>query len=86
LWPRNHIVGVINLDDGGPQPRSRDLQASGPASRKLEDVLRQALATQHRVLSPDSEPEKGLFFRSDHFRPCQAGIPAISPGGATIFW
>ena len=81
LWPRNHIVGVINLDDGGPQPRSRDLQASGTGQSELEDVLRQALATQHRVLSPDSEPEKGLFFRSDHFSLAKQGIPAISPGG-----
>ncbi len=81
LWPRNHIVGVINLDDGGPQPRSRDLQASGTGQSELEDVLRQALATQRRVLSPDSEPEKGLFFRSDHFSLAKQGIPAISPGG-----
>jgi Zn-dependent M28 family amino/carboxypeptidase len=81
LWPRNHIVGVINLDDGGPQPRSHDLQASGTGQSEMEDLLKKALATQHRVLSPDSEPEKGLFFRSDHFSLAKQGIPAISPGG-----
>ncbi|HEY8681747.1 MAG TPA: M28 family peptidase, partial [Rhodanobacter sp.] len=37
--------------------------------------------TQHRVLSPDREPEKGHFFRSDHFSLAKQGIPAISPGG-----
>ena len=81
LWPRNHIVGVINLDDGGPQSRSHDLQASGTGQSEMEDVLKQALAAQHRVLSPDAEPEKGLFFRSDHFSLAKQGIPAISPGG-----
>jgi Zn-dependent M28 family amino/carboxypeptidase len=81
LWPRNHIVGVINLDDGGPQPRAHDLKALGTGQSELEDVLKRALAAQHRVLSPDPEPEKGLFFRADHFSLAKLGIPAISPGG-----
>ncbi len=81
LWPRNHIVGVLNLDASGPQPRSHDMNASGTGQSELEDVLKDALATQNRVLSPDPEPEKGHFFRSDHFSLAKQGIPAISPGG-----
>ena len=81
LWPRNHIVGVINLDGDGPRPRSHDVKASGTGQSELEDVLKKALATQGRVLSPDPEPEKGEFYRSDHFSLAKLGIPAISPGG-----
>ena len=81
LWPRGHIVGVFNTDADGPQPRSRDMEASGTGQSQLEDVLKKALATQHRVLSPDREPEKGHFFRSDHFSLAKQGIPAISPNG-----
>jgi Zn-dependent M28 family amino/carboxypeptidase len=44
-------------------------------------VLKKALAAQHRTLSPDPEPEKGGFFRSDHFSLAKQGIPAISPEG-----
>ena len=81
LWPRNHIVGVINLDGDGPRPRSHDIEASGTGQSEMEDVLKKALATQGRVLSPDPEPEKGGFYRSDHFSLAKRGIPAISPGG-----
>jgi Zn-dependent M28 family amino/carboxypeptidase len=81
LWPRNHIVGVINLDGGGPQPRAHNMVASGTGQSEMEDVLKDALAQQKRVLSPDPEPEKGGFFRSDHFSLARLGIPAISPDG-----
>jgi len=81
LWPRNHIVGVINLDGDGPRPRSHDVEASGTGQSEMEDVLKRALATQDRVLSPDPEPEKGEFYRSDHFSLAKLGIPAISPSG-----
>ena len=81
LWPKNHIVGVFNIDADGPSPLARDMEAPGTGQSELEDVLKKALATQHRVLSPDREPEKGHFFRSDHFSLAKEGIPAISPNG-----
>ena len=81
LWPRNHIVGVINLDGAGPQPRAHNLVASGTGQSEMEDLLKAALKPQGRVLSPDPEPEKGGFYRSDHFSLAKLGIPAISPGG-----
>ena len=81
LWPKSHIVGVFNIDADGPSPLARDMEAPGTGQSELEDVLKKALATQHRVLSPDREPEKGHFFRSDHFSLAKQGIPAISPNG-----
>jgi Zn-dependent M28 family amino/carboxypeptidase len=81
LWPKGHIVGVFNIDADGPSPLARDMEAPGTGQSELEDVLKKALATQHRVLSPDREPEKGHFFRSDHFSLAKEGIPAISPNG-----
>jgi Zn-dependent M28 family amino/carboxypeptidase len=81
LWPKGHIVGVFNTDADGPSPLSHDMEAPGTGQSQLEDVLKKALATQHRVLSPDREPEKGHFYRSDHFSLAKEGIPAISPGG-----
>jgi Zn-dependent M28 family amino/carboxypeptidase len=79
MWPRNHIVGVINLDGGGPWPLARTMSASGTGQSELEDTIKDALATQGRTLTPDPEPERGSFFRSDHFSLAKVGIPAISP-------
>jgi Zn-dependent M28 family amino/carboxypeptidase len=81
LWPKDHIVGVINTDANGPKPISHDMSLSGSGQSHLEDYLAAALKTQGRTLSPDPQPEQGHFFRSDHFSLAKQGIPAISPGG-----
>ena len=83
LWPRDHIVGVLNTDADGPKGAARDLGLSGDGQSELEAYLAEALKTQNRIVSPDPEPEKGGFFRSDHFSLAKFGIPAISPGGGT---
>ena len=81
LWKRNHIVGLLNTDADGPKGPARDMALSGNGQSDLEDTLADALKTQNRVISPDPEPEKGGFFRSDHFSFARFGIPAITPGG-----
>ncbi|HSM97073.1 MAG TPA: M20/M25/M40 family metallo-hydrolase [Rhizomicrobium sp.] len=81
LWPKDHIVGVINTDANGPQPVAHDMSLPGNGQSHLEDYLAKALKAQGRVVSPDPQPEKGGFFRSDHFSLAKQGIPAISPGG-----
>jgi Zn-dependent M28 family amino/carboxypeptidase len=81
LWPAKNIVGVFNVDADAPAPHSHDMEAPGTGQSEMEDVLKAALAQKHRVLSADREPEKGHFFRSDHFSLAKQGIPAISPGG-----
>jgi len=83
LWPRNHIVGVLNTDADGPKGPAHDMALGGNGQSELEDYLAGALKTQNRVISPDPEPEKGGFFRSDHFSLARFGIPAISLGGGT---
>jgi Zn-dependent M28 family amino/carboxypeptidase len=80
VWPLKHIVGVINVDGGSTGGLARDMSLAGTGQSELEDVLAAALKTQNRVVSPDSEPEKGGFFRSDHFSLARNGVPAISPG------
>jgi len=83
LWPRDHIVGVLNTDADGPKGPAHDMALPGNGQSDLEDYLADALKTQNRVISPDPEPEKGHFFRSDHFSLARYGVPAISPDGGT---
>ncbi|HWA02548.1 MAG TPA: M28 family metallopeptidase [Rhizomicrobium sp.] len=83
VWPRDHIVGLLNTDADGPKGPARDMALGGNGQSDLEDYLADALKTQNRVITPDPEPEKGGFFRSDHFSFARFGIPAITPGGGT---
>ena len=87
LWPKSHIVGVFNTDADGPSPLSHDMEAPGTGQSELEDVLKKALATQHRVLSPDREPEKGPFLPLGSFQPGETGHSRRSrPAAVTIWW
>jgi Zn-dependent M28 family amino/carboxypeptidase len=81
LWPLNHIVGGINLDANLPEGRAHDLVMVGFGSSQLEDMFAAILKTQGRVLTPDPEPEKGRFYRSDHFSLAKVGVPMLAPAG-----
>lgn len=80
LWPLSHIVGVVNIDGGLTGGKAHDVSLSGTGQSEMEDALAAVLKTQHRYISPDPEPEKGHFYRSDHFSLAKAGVPAITPG------
>jgi Zn-dependent M28 family amino/carboxypeptidase len=81
LWPLNHIVGGINLDANLPEGRARDLVIVGRGSSQLEDLLAKVLKKQNRILTADPEPEKGHFYRSDHFSLAKVGVPMLAPAG-----
>jgi Zn-dependent M28 family amino/carboxypeptidase len=81
LWPLNHIVGGINIDANVPEGRAHDLVVVGRGSSQLEELLAKVLKRQGRVLSPDPEPEKGHYYRSDHFSLAKVGVPMLAPGG-----
>jgi len=83
IWPLGHIVGAVNLDANQPQGLAHDMSLSGNGQSELEDYLADALKTQNRVITPDPEPEKGGFFRSDHFSLARAGVPAMTPGSGS---
>jgi Zn-dependent M28 family amino/carboxypeptidase len=51
----------------------------------LDDYLKAAAAEQGRVLVPDPEPEKGFYYRSDHFNFAKRGVPALDPDAGIDF-
>ena len=51
----------------------------GLGASDLDDYLRQAAQEQGRTLTPDPEPEKGFYYRSDHFNFAKQGVPALDP-------
>ncbi len=57
--------------------RARDMTVIGMGQSQLEDMLADVLKTQGRVISPETTPENGFYFRSDHFNFAKAGVPAM---------
>ena len=57
--------------------RTRDITVVGLGASDLDDYLRAAAKERGRTLSPDPEPEKGFYYRSDHFNFAKAGVPAL---------
>ncbi len=81
VWPLSHIVAGVNLDANLPEGRAHDMIVVGNGASELEDKLAEILKTQGRVITPDPEPEKGYFYRSDHISLAKVGVPMLDPGG-----
>jgi len=79
LWPLSHIVAGVNRDGGAPQGVAHDMVVVGNGASELEDVLAKELKKQDRTISPDPEPEKGTFYRSDHISLAKVGVPMLYP-------
>ncbi|HEU4517581.1 MAG TPA: M28 family metallopeptidase [Steroidobacteraceae bacterium] len=78
LYPLATTVAVLNMDGFSPWGPARDFSISGSARLELLDLLIADAKTWDRTYSPDSRPEAGSFFRSDHFPFAKRGVPAIS--------
>jgi Zn-dependent M28 family amino/carboxypeptidase len=78
LYPLEKTLANINLDANLPLwGRTRDVVVIGLGASDLDDYLREAATEQGRVLVPDAEPEKGFYYRSDHFNFAKVGVPAL---------
>jgi Zn-dependent M28 family amino/carboxypeptidase len=66
-------MDVINL-----WGRTTDITSVGLGQTTLDDVLIDAARARGREVIADAEPEKGLFYRSDHFEFAKQGVPALN--------
>jgi Zn-dependent M28 family amino/carboxypeptidase len=79
LYPLNKTLANINIDAMYPWGPTRDMIVIGSGNTTLEDALAEEAAADGRKLTPDMEPEKGRFYRSDHFELGKVGVPALYP-------
>ena len=85
LYPLNKTVANINIDGINQWGRTTDLTVVGLGASDLDDYAKAAAAEQSRVLKPDAEPEKGFYYRSDHFNFAKKGVPAFDPDSGVDF-
>ena len=77
LYPLAKTVANINMDVINMYGRTRDIEIRGWGASDLDRVAREVAAAQGRVIRPEAEPEKGLYYRSDHFNFAKQGVPAL---------
>ena len=81
IFPPAFTVANLNLDGMNTFGKMKDLVITGYGHSELDDYATEAAAKQGRYIVPDQEPEKGYFFRSDHFNFAKIGIPALFAKG-----
>ena len=77
IYPLEKTVANLTLDILQTAGPARDVILVGEGQSDLEDDLISAAAGQGRVVTPESLPENGLFFRADHFSLAQRGVPVL---------
>jgi len=75
--PLETMAGAYTLDVLQPVGLSRDVVLIGAGQNEMEDGLAVAAKAQGRVITPDAKPERGLFYRADHFSLAKRGVPVI---------
>ena len=76
--PMDKIAANINIDGVNYLGPSSDMVQLGSDRSTLGPMLDALLKERNRTLGRDQHPERGYFFRSDHFPFAKAGVPALS--------
>jgi Zn-dependent M28 family amino/carboxypeptidase len=77
LYPLSKTVANLTLDILQTAGLARDVLLVGAGQSELEDDLARAAAAQDRTITPETLPERGLFYRADHFSLARQGVPVL---------
>ena len=73
----NKTVAGINMDSIPAAGETDDIVVVGYGNSQMDAYLAEAAESQNRVLVPEPTPEKGFFYRSDHFNLAKKGVPML---------
>jgi Zn-dependent M28 family amino/carboxypeptidase len=83
FFPMNMTVACINTDVLLFSGKYKDVTITGFGQSDLDEWVRGEAEKQGRYITPDPNPENGMFFRSDQFPFVKEGVPAIFAKGYT---
>jgi Zn-dependent M28 family amino/carboxypeptidase len=85
IYPMARTLADMNMDSWNVHGRTKDMTLVGYGASELDDYAQAAAAEQGRIVHGDSEPEKGFYYRSDHFNFAKEGVPALDPNGGADY-
>jgi Zn-dependent M28 family amino/carboxypeptidase len=77
VYPLAKTVGGANMDALAMYGPAKDVIVIGPGKSQLDGYLTAALKRQGRTATPEPTPEKGFYYRSDHFSLAKHGVPMV---------
>ncbi|MGB3802300.1 MAG: M28 family metallopeptidase [Lewinella sp.] len=81
IIPLAQTVANINIDGVNPIGPAADLTITGMGHSDMDDLAGAAAERQGRYVQGGQEPEKGYFYRSDHFNFAKKGVPVLYADG-----
>lgn len=85
LFPLATTVAGINMDALNVYGPTSDIVAVGYGFSDLDEYMKRHAANQNREVKPNPYPERGYYYRSDHFNMAKQGVPMIYPNGGSDF-
>ncbi len=80
IYPADKTVANINIDEINNFGKTKDFTIAGAGQSELEDYIVDEGKKTGRYLAPETHPEAGHYFRSDHFNFAKVGVPSVSFG------
>lgn len=77
LFPANKTIANLNYELFLPMGRMRDVTITGFGQSELDNYVKEAAKEQDRYIIAEPFPENGMYYRSDHFRFAQIGVPSL---------
>ena len=76
--PVANIIAALNVDGGNVFGRTTELRVLGDDKSSLGPLVARLVRPQGMRIVADAHPERGYFYRSDHFSFARAGVPSVS--------
>lgn len=77
VFPLARTVGGVNMDGLDIFGAAKDFAVSGSGKSELEDLVKPMVIAQGRQVVAEPQPEKGYYYRSDHFPLAKLGVPML---------
>ena len=83
-FPMNKTAAGINMDVLNFRGKMNDVVVMGYGGSEMETILAEEALPYGRTLTPEPTPEKGFYYRSDHFNFAKKGVPILYARGGTV--
>ena len=77
VFPLSQTVGGVNMDAFSMAGPAKNLTVIGMGKSQLDTYLDAAARAEDRTPEMEPTPEKGFYYRSDHFSFAKLGVPMV---------